>query len=267
MNDLKIFLWSVFLIFTLICVAFCIEAHLRYHNRRGIDEDKDFSGEYQYFVQTISNRHGAVIGYELLLRELDAATQQWRLPNDVVHFPLSKMVEVIKKLVPRLHPTITLLSMNMTVRQLTDFRADYFLRWVNSLINDQDLVVEIDAHDILTAGLIRRRHLLHFLKNRDRRQVKVTVENVDSARKSYLLLQQFLPYIDYLKLNARAFRKSETHWIDVTLAQWQRQLAKYKVTPVVGRVEDADQVALANRLNINLRQGYHYGRPQSLETD
>ena len=38
MNDLKTFLWWVFVIFTLICIFLCIEAHFRYRNKKGIDD-------------------------------------------------------------------------------------------------------------------------------------------------------------------------------------------------------------------------------------
>ncbi|MQC01335.1 hypothetical protein [Limosilactobacillus reuteri] len=83
--------------------------------------------------------------------------------------------------------------------------------------------------------------------------------------KTYNLLQQYLPYIDYLKFNIHSFNKSANHRIDVTLAQWQRRSAIFNIEMIVGKIEDANHIALVNQLNIPFRQGYAYGHPENLK--
>ena len=45
MASFENFLWWIFIIFTLICGGFCIEAHYRYKNKNGI-EDLEKAKEY-----------------------------------------------------------------------------------------------------------------------------------------------------------------------------------------------------------------------------
>lgn len=261
MTDLKIFLWWIFVIFTLICILFCITAHFRYRNKKGIDQDHDFSSKYKYFGQPIYDQQHTLRGYELLLREFDPHQNKWQLPKDVVNFPLSKMVYTIRQIDPQITESIQVLALNMTVSQITDFRANYFFKWVLGVINKQQLSVELDAHDIRKANLLQQRRMLSVLKSLNHDHVKITIENVDSSKKTYQMLKKFLPFVDYFKFNIHSFKKSRNHWIDITLAQWQRLISKYHITSIVGKVEDQEQILLANQLNINLRQGYALGRP------
>lgn len=106
-----------------------------------------------------------------------------------------------------------------------------------------------------------------LLKKLDHTTVKVTIEDVDSTQRTYVMLRPFLPYIDYLKFNINSFEKSANHWIDITLAQWQRRAEKYGIVATVSKVEEADQVQLADQLGISLRQGYAYGQPDRVQAE
>lgn len=263
MHDLAILLWRVFLVFTGICLAFCIEAFLRYRHKRGIDNEMGFNERYQYFGQPIYN-HQQLYGYELLLREYNPHQQKWQLPSNVDDFPLSKMVTTLEQVAGRLPESIHYLSLNMTVSQLTDFRSQYFFRWAQELVGQADLAVELRADDIISANIIQRHQLMNLLKYLGPTKVSVTVENVDSSAETYHLLRRFLPYLDYVKFNIRDFKKSPHHWIDITLAQWQRRAQRYHVDTAVGMVEAPAQIQLLNQLDIGLREGFAYGRPQKI---
>lgn len=264
MTDLKIFLWWIFITFTIICILFCIAAHLRYRNKKGIDQDNGFSSHYKYFGQPIYDQQHKLRGYELLLREFDTHQNKWQLPKNVANFPLSKMVYTLRQIDPQIIESIQVLALNMTVSQITDFRANYFFRWVLSVINKQQLSVEIDARDICKATFFQQRRMFAVLKGLNHDHIKITIENVDSTKITYQLLKKFLPFVDYLKFNIHSFKKSRNHWIDITLAQWQRLISKHHVVPIVGRIEEKDQLMLANHLKINLRQGYALGRPSKV---
>lgn len=264
MIDLKIFLGWVFVLFTLVCVFFCIEAHFRYRNKTGIDKDRGFLNNYKYLGQPVYDSQGKLRGYELLLREFNLQLNKWELPKNVDNFPLNLIIFTIKKLRPQLTGTIKTLGLNMTVSQLIDFRAPYFFRWVISIINRQHLTVEIDAQDICRSGPLQQRKMLSVLKGLDHSSTKITIENVDSTKKTYRTLKKLLPYIDYLKFDINSFYKSPNHWIEITLAQWQRQIKKYHVISIVSKVENQEQMSLADQLNIDLRQGYAYGRPNKV---
>lgn len=264
MSDLITFLLWIFIIFTLGCCLLCIEAHLRYRNKKGIDQDTGFSNKYAYFGQAIYDQRQQIHGYELLLREFNPQTGQWHLPADVSNFPLSRIVHTVQEIDPQIIANIQSLSLNMTISQLTDFRATYFFRWLLSVINHQQLSIEFDANDLCRANFVQRRKVLTVLKQLERLHIKIVIENVDSSHQTYRVIKAFLPHIDFLKFNIHTFKKSSSHWIDITLAQWQRLTANEKVTPIVGKVEGSDHVALADQLNISLRQGFAYGKPQKI---
>lgn len=259
----KSLLWWSFVSFTLICISFCLEAHHRYKNKNGIDNNKEFLNRYEYFGQPVFNKENKIQSYELLLREFNPKTHEWQLPDNVTNFPLSKIINTIQKINPQLE-AYSHLSLNMTVSQIIDFRTDYFFTWLFGTTNIKELVIELDAEDIRHTSFAQRRKIFRILKNIKHPQIRVTIENVDSSKKTYLLLQQYLPYIHYLKFNIHTFNKSANHWIDVTLAQWKRRSAHFNVESVVGKIEDTNNIALVDQLDISLRQGYAYGRPKNL---
>lgn len=261
MSDLIRFCWWIFIIFTTFSLLLCIEARWRYRRKRGIDDDENFHGRYRYFGQTIRSGQRQVIGYELLLREYDGSTGKWHLPNRVSDFPLSRVVQAVQKVDQQLESQETTLALNMTSSQLLDFRADHFFNWVVGVVDDQ-ILIELNAHDLCDCPWWSRLRLKHRLKQIDHRRIKVVVEGVDSSSRTRRLLRPYLLSVDYLKFNAKAFNKSANHWIDVTLNQWKQYLAKSNVQPVLGRIEEPGQEQLADQLGIKLRQGYIYDQPK-----
>ena len=90
-----------------------------------------------------------------MLREYNQHTNKWQLPRNVVDFPLSKIVSTIQEINPQLND-IANLSLNMTVSQITDFRAEYFFTLVLGTTNIKQLVIELDANDIKRANIFKR---------------------------------------------------------------------------------------------------------------
>lgn len=265
MNDLALFLWRVFLVFTVICLLLCVQAHFRYQNRRGIDDDRDFNNKYRYFGQSVRNRQGAVIGYELLLREFNPRQGKWQLPHNVADFPLSRMITAIREIDWHRQRPLEFLVLNLTVYQVLDFRIYRFFNWVLGVTGQQRLTIELSAHDIIKSGWRNRHRLRSFLKQLNHHKIQIVIEDVDSSQQTYRLLQQFLPYIDGIKFDAPSFEKSQKHWIDKTLGDWQRRLAPYHIISALEKIEGEDQIALANQLQIDLRQGYAFDRPRPLD--
>lgn len=259
----------IFIVFTIICILFCFEAYFRYRRKVGIDEDKNYTNNYRYFVQTIYDEEGVLRAYELLLREYDPQSKSWRLPKGVDNFPLNRVAEAVEKQRHQFADDVKLLTINMTVSQLADYRAGNFLNWVMGVLPENTIVLEFDSKDVLNSNWWRRWHLIRDLKvlARDYPNIQVTIEGIDSSKYDYKKLTRYLSWIDYAKFNATAFNKSEDHWIEVTLAQWQRKLRKYHVKDVLTRIEDENQAALAEQLKINYRQGYFYEKPQLIEKE
>lgn len=267
MTKLIHILTIIFIVFTIICLLFCIEAYFRYKTKRGIDEDKNFTNKYQYFVQTIYDEDDQLAGYELLLREFNPQTNRWQLPRGVNDFPLNMAAEAVEKQQDQFKGQTRFIAINMMVSQLADYRAENFVNWVMGVLPRKNIVLGLDNADILSSNLFQRLHLIWDLKRiaRDYPTVRVSIENVDSSKKSFKKFTRFLPWVDYVKFDADTFNKSEQHWIEVTLAQWQRKLEKYEVKVALGKIETEGQDALAKQLNVNLREGYFYQKPHQIK--
>lgn len=262
MADLKQLLFWCFAVFTLVCLALMVEAHFRYRNRTGIDKDQDFQGRYRYFVQSIYDEQHKIIGYELLLRSYNAQEKKWELPKHVDQFPLSLAAQVMIKMVNRAE-NVNFLAINMTISQLSDFRAERFFNWVLGNLDSQRLEVELNADRIVGLNFWQRlklRRIMHKFSS----IVDFTIEGVDSSDFMYKKIRPLLPATTFIKFNVNAFHKSPDHWIDITLAQWQRIMKEYKVRPILGRIESQEEIELANQLGIDRRQGFAYGSPQKI---
>ncbi|MFR4967779.1 EAL domain-containing protein [Lactobacillus kalixensis] len=257
----------IFLVFTAICIFFCIEAYVRYKRKIGIDEDKDYHQKYQYFGQTIYDKSNHPTGYELLLREYSAQDNKWQLPYGVENFPLNRAAEAIEAQAKLFDNSIKMLAINMTVSQLLDYRSENFLNWVQGIVPDKLIVVELDARDVLQSNWWKKRRLIQILKILDRKytDIEISIEGVDSSTFCYKKIDMFLPLISDIKFDAAAFNKSENHWIDVTLGQWKQKLKKYDLNIVLGKVETQNQDDLAKQLKIDYRQGYLYQKPTQIE--
>ena len=263
MTNLIRILASIFLIFTLICIVFCIEAYFRYRRKICIDEDKDYQRNYQYFGQTIYDKNNSLVGYELLICEYNFQENSWQLPNNVENFPLNQAAEAIEKQAKQFDEKIQMLTINMTVSQLIDYRSENFLNWVRGIISDKKIIIELDSRDILNIRWGKRKHLINIMKTLYRKypDIQIAVEGVDSSKSTYKKIDKFLPWLNTIKFDAKAFNKSENHWIDVTLAQWKRKLEKYNITIALGKIETVNQDELAKQLQVDYRQGYLYQHP------
>lgn len=264
MRSLAIFLWWIFVIFTLVAIACCIEAYIRYHRKRGIDTGDDLEQRYRYFVQSICDQNSRVVGYALLLREYDSQTHQWHLPEHVTDFPLSRVIMVIHELVPHLEPSIKFITLNVTVSQVLDFRMDHFINWAQNVLGKRQLRFELGSKEILQSSYFKQHRLNHQLKVIADLGVSVIIEDIDSSLRTYQVLRKFLPNVQYLKFKASAFNKSHDHWIDVTLGGWQKQAAQYHLQMILEQVEESQQDQLADQLKIPYRQGYFYDHPRDI---
>lgn len=266
MRSLAILLWWIFVVFTILSILACIESWIHYHRKPGIDTGDDQNGRYRYFVQSIRDRQSHVVGYALLLREYDEQSKQWHLPERVADFPLSRVISVIQDLKPYLKSADTFITLNVTATQVLDFRISRFIGWAQDVLPDQRLVFEISVSEFLQSGYTKRRRLNQQLKEITSQGVSIIIEDVDSSMRTYLLLRDFLPNIQYLKFKAQAFNKSQDHWIDVTLGMWQKQLQNYHIQMILEQVENPEQSRLADQLGIPYRQGYLYDRPRDISS-
>lgn len=267
MTELAILLLRIFVAFTVLAFGACVGAWWYYRTKRGIDLDAEFEGRYDYHGQAIYNQQGEIEGYELLLRELDPATGEWRLPAHVLDFPLLRIVAEIQRLVPHLEDNVEFITINLTLKQILDFRSDQFIAWTQSILAGRRLDIELDALEIIGCNFIQRWRLKKRLRAITARNIPIVIEGVDSTRLMYRRLLPFLERVTHVKFVANAFNKSATHWIEVTLGEWQVATQKAQVGMILGKIERLCQEQLADQLHIPYRQGYLYARPEKIERE
>lgn len=73
-----------------------------------------------------------------------------------------------------------------------------------------------------------------------------------------------LPFIDNIKCSMRNFRKEDpTIWLDLNLQSWNKIAKENNINLILMGIEDENDAALAEQLNIKTRQGYLFGHPQN----
>ena len=102
---------------------------------------------------------------------------------------------------------------------------------------------------------------------RSQTAVSNTMYAYSGANTMYCRLLPFLENITHVKFVANAFNKSATHWIEVTLGEWQLATQKAQVGMILGKIERLCQEQLADQLHIPYRQGYLYARPEKIECE
>ncbi len=258
-------LWQLsvrlFIIFWVIFAFFAIWVlHFFYVTRkRTNDYFDDPTLKLQYFIQEQVNYRGKVIGYECLLRQ-QHHDGTWTLPKQLAGMPLQRVVILLEETFRHLPVVHYSLSINLTYEQIMDPNFSLFVRWAISKIDPMDLVIEYHATQQLHR--IRQKQFMHRIRDAKQYGVRIAIDNVDSELTSLHNIEWMLPAADILKCSMRAFRKEDPNvWLDLNLQFWNKLARDHHISLYLMGIENSEDEALAEQLQIDFRQGYLFGKP------
>jgi EAL domain-containing protein (putative c-di-GMP-specific phosphodiesterase class I) len=216
----------------------------------------------RYFIQKQVDRRGNTIGYECLLRTQNEAGQ-WVLPRELESLPLQRVIGLLENTFQSLSTEHVTLSIKLTYNQIMSRDFEYFVRWAISKIEPLDLAVEFSINEMDRP--INKRMFRRQVQIGRSYGVQFTVNNVGSSLNHLKHIEWLLNEIDILKVSMNSFRKEDPNeWLDLNLQFWNNLAQKNQIKLVLVGIENEEDQALAEQLQIDARQGYLFGKPEDV---
>lgn len=210
---------------------------------------------YTYFSQAIVRIDTQqVVRHELLLRMWDADQQIWRLPDDF-EITVAMQIKLMKRALRRLK--VKNVSINLTPKQFADaYVMHKIVEFVNNSPELGNLTVELTAAptlaDIKTIGAEYRAN-----------NVLLAIDDVGSDCDDFDLVEQLVPYVDYLKFalqNMRAQGKMDN--IEANIDKWSKLAQEHHTNFTFEGVESFNDLRLAKKFNAQNAQGFYFSHPE-----
>lgn len=218
---------------------------------------------YRYFIQpqlnTVTN---SLIGYELLMK--GHTDSGWRPPEKFSDIPAQTLADVLVATTEKLALKIPSVSVNLNRTQLLDpavntalIKAQNFLRPVKLVI---ELTEEQCDRNITLAQL--EPQIQRYLA----RGMELSLDDVDSGDNDVNHVHTLLPYASELKFALQNFAAGlEDPRLHERVIYWRDVAQRHNLRFILEGIEDTHDDAVADGMQIDLRQGYFYGKPHLLK--
>lgn len=218
---------------------------------------------YRYFIQPQLNKvNNSLIGYELLIRR--RTTDGWRPPKHFSDIPVSIIAEMLTAATSRLVFKIGSVSVNLNRTQMMDPKINA------ALIRSQDQLRPLKLNVELTEEpgdeSITNADLKPMLQRFIQQGMELCLDDVGTGDNQYEEIQELIPYVSELKFALQNFEQSfQDAAIQAKVIYWRDIAKKENLRFILEGIEDKADDQLADKLNIDLRQGYYYGKPYLLK--
>lgn len=218
---------------------------------------------YRYFIQPQLNKvNNSLIGYELLIRRRTA--DGWRPPKYFSDIPTTVIADMLTKATKKLVLKIGSVSVNLNRTQMMNKEINL------ALIRSQDALRPLKLNIELTEEpgdeAITNTDLEPMLQNFLQRGMEICLDDVGTGDNQYAEIKALLPYVSELKFALQNFKEPfQDPKIQARVVKWRDIAHKENLRFILEGIEDAADDQLADDLEIDLRQGYYYGKPHLLK--
>ncbi|MCA5598229.1 EAL domain-containing protein [Lactiplantibacillus argentoratensis] len=217
---------------------------------------------YRYFVQPQLNLlNNTVYGYELLIKQL--TLDGWRLPESFAAISPQVTSDLLIATTKILGLKVRYCAVNISREQLVDTTV------ANAIIQSQvqlypaKLVVELTEERSPKSypDTMLIPHLRGFIEH----GMQISLDDVGTGINDFKSIQEILPLASELKFALQNFRSDiKDPKIQQKLHFWRAISSEYGLRLILEGIEDAEDDQLSSHFDINLRQGYYYGKPRLL---
>ncbi len=215
---------------------------------------------YRFFVQPqVDQRHQAVFGYELLLRQ--ETHGQWAVPQSFTALPLDQQATLLEQLAGQLKTKANnqVLALNLNREQAEDERMLGTIIYLKKRLNPAALTIELTENPTL---LEAQKYSLFFHQY----GIKLSIDDVGTGSNTYEKVEPILPFVDQIKFAMQNFRMNGiADQIPAALEFWQDVAQRFNLEFILEGVENQQDQVMAEQRGIEWHQGYFYGKPHLVE--
>lgn len=218
---------------------------------------------YRFFVQPqIGAQTKSIIGYELLLKQL--TENGWRIPESFAAIDSNVIADLLVRTTKALSTKAPRLSININRDQLmTTSISDAIVKSQKQLYPTKlvvELTEDVDSENYSHEEIMS--HLKIFWDN----NIPISLDDVGSGINQFSDIQQLLPFASELKFALQNFHKrliepemqSKVHF-------WRAMSTEYHIRMVLEGIENQSDNQLSDKMGINFKQGYYFGKPRLMQ--
>ncbi|KRM87154.1 EAL domain-containing protein [Lacticaseibacillus thailandensis] len=217
---------------------------------------------YRYFVQPqIDKFNAAVTGYELFMKQY--TENGWRPPADFTKLPTAIIADELLKVADRLSLKMKYVAVNLNRVQLVKPEVTAAVIAVQNRVRPLRIVVEIteDRSDpVVPMGAVRAAFQQLYARG-----IEISLDDVDCGENTEVTSVPLLPFVDEIKFAIQNFDQGFANPIvPRRISFWTSVAHQNHLRFVLEGIEDRHDDQVADRMGIEYRQGYYYGRPHLL---
>ncbi|WP_143462835.1 EAL domain-containing protein [Levilactobacillus enshiensis] len=220
---------------------------------------------YRYFLQPqLDVSNNSLIGYELLIRQ--QVDGKWVLPHNFASIPISVQADLINRTAQKLALKIGSVSFNVNQSQFIDPTIANAIIAAQRHIYPINLVLEVTEER--TDEKVSNQQIIDQVHFFDEHLIQLSLDDIGTGVNTYDHLEPILPYASEIKFAMQNFRQeNRENEIPEALAFWDKIAKQYKLRLILEGVENEEEHDMANDLEIDLRQGWFYGKPHLFKLD
>ena len=218
---------------------------------------------YRYFIQPqLDKVNNSLIGYELLMKE--KKPEGWRPPANFSDVPSHLMAQVLVATTKLLSLKIGSVSVNINRNQLMDEEVRDAIIEAQRILRPLRLVVEL-TEDTPSKNWSNEEYI-SLIKEFIDYGMDFSLDDCGTGTNQMEQIKDMIPLASEIKFAIQNFgEKLRDPDIENKVIYWRDICRKENIRFILEGIEDEKDDALADKLEIDLRQGYYYGKPRLLK--
>lgn len=218
---------------------------------------------YRYFIQPqLDKVNNSLIGYELLMKE--KKPEGWRPPANFSDVPSHLMAQVLVATTKLLSLKIGSVSININRNQLMDEKVRDAIIEAQRILRPLRLVVEL-TEDTPNKDWSNEEYI-SMIKEFIDYGMDFSLDDCGTGTNQMDQIKDMIPLASEIKFAIQNFgEKLRDPDIENKVIYWRDICKKENIRFILEGIEDEKDDALADKLEIDLRQGYYYGKPRLLK--
>lgn len=220
---------------------------------------------YRFFIQPQLNTQAqTVVGYELLMKEY--IDQRWQMPASFSDIPAKVIAQTLIATAKKLSLKVGSVSINVDRHQIQDRELLDTLVIAQGMLRPVKLVIELIENEVQPA--VPNAKLIKIADGLNQVGIQFCLDDVGSGINTWPEIQPLLPYACEMKYALQNYKEHLDQAVtDERVTFWQNLAAKNSMRFVLEGIDNDSDDAWADSMQIDLRQGYYYGKPSLMKIE